>query len=102
MAGVALPGVSQGLGRGLDAVGFRVHGYGLAVPEALRQPKKRIAPIVIPGRCASIRNLKQLGDDILDLDTNDKLGISTAAGTWVAQTAFEALCPKAAAATRSN
>jgi hypothetical protein len=45
------------------------------------------------------RNLKQLNDDILDVDTNDKLGVSTAAGTWVAQTAFEALCPEAAAAT---
>jgi hypothetical protein len=46
------------------------------------------------------RNLKQLDDDILNLDTNDKLGVSTAAGTWVAQTAFEALCPKAAVAKR--
>ena len=43
------------------------------------------------------RNLKRLDDDILDLDTNEKLGVSTAAGTGVAQTAFEALCPKAAA-----
>ena len=46
------------------------------------------------------RNLKQLDDDILNLDTNDKLGVSTAAGTWVAQTAFEALCPKAATVRR--
>jgi hypothetical protein len=37
---VPFPGVSQGLGGGLDAVGFRVHGYGLAVPAARRQPKK--------------------------------------------------------------
>lgn len=46
------------------------------------------------------RNLKQLDGDILDLDTSDKLGVSTAAGTSVAQSAFEALCPKTAAATR--
>jgi predicted nucleic-acid-binding Zn-ribbon protein len=45
------------------------------------------------------RNLQNLDDDILDLDTNDKLS-NAAGGTSVAQTAFEALCPKAAAATR--
>jgi hypothetical protein len=45
------------------------------------------------------RNLQALDDDILNLDTNDKLS-SSAGGTVVASSAFEALCPKAAAATR--
>jgi hypothetical protein len=43
------------------------------------------------------RNLQALDDDILNLDTNDKLS-SYAGGTAVASSAFEALCPKAAAA----
>lgn len=43
------------------------------------------------------RNLQDLNDDILNLDTNDKLS-TYAGGTAVASSAFEALCPKAAAA----
>lgn len=39
------------------------------------------------------RNLQDLGDDILDLDTNERLS-TYAGGTAVASTAFEALCPK--------
>ena len=39
------------------------------------------------------RNLQHLGDDILDLDTNEKLS-TYAGGIAVASTAFEALCPK--------
>jgi hypothetical protein len=42
------------------------------------------------------RNLQALDDDILNLDTNDKLS-NSAGGTAVASSAFEALCPKAAA-----
>ena len=42
------------------------------------------------------RNLKALDGDILNLDTNQKLGSSTAAGSTVAQTAFETLCPEEA------
>jgi hypothetical protein len=45
------------------------------------------------------RNLQALDDDILNLDNNDKLS-TYAGGTAVASTAFEALCPKAAAAGR--
>ena len=41
------------------------------------------------------RNLQALDDDILDLDTNDKIS-NSAGGTAVASSAFEALCPKAA------
>jgi hypothetical protein len=33
-------------------------------------------------------------DDVFDLATNQKLGFSSAAGTAVAQTAIEALCPR--------
>jgi hypothetical protein len=40
------------------------------------------------------RNLEVSGDDILDLDTNEKLGASTATGSTVAWTAFETLFPK--------
>jgi hypothetical protein len=40
------------------------------------------------------RNLEALDDDILNLDTNEKLGDSTAAGSTVAWTAFTTLCPK--------
>ncbi|MBU6461454.1 MAG: hypothetical protein KGK01_08915 [Bradyrhizobium sp.] len=43
------------------------------------------------------RNLQALDDDILDLDTNDKIS-NSAGGTSVATTAFEALCPEAAGA----
>jgi hypothetical protein len=43
------------------------------------------------------RNLQALDDDILNLDTNDKLS-TYAGGTSVATTAFEALCPKDAGA----
>jgi hypothetical protein len=43
------------------------------------------------------RNLQALDDDILDLDTNDKIS-NSAGGTAVASSAFEALCPRAAAA----
>ena len=43
------------------------------------------------------RNLQDLDDDILNLDTNDKLS-TYAGGTAVASSAFETLCPKAAAA----
>jgi hypothetical protein len=39
------------------------------------------------------RNLEALDDDILNLDTNEKLGESTAAGSEVAWTAFQTLCP---------
>jgi hypothetical protein len=39
------------------------------------------------------RNLEVLDGDILNLDTNDKLGISTATGSTVAWTAFQTLCP---------
>jgi hypothetical protein len=42
------------------------------------------------------RNLQALDDDILNLDTHDKLS-TYAGGTAVASSAFEALCPKAAA-----
>ena len=42
------------------------------------------------------RNLQALDDDILNLDTNDKLSTS-AGGTAVASSAFEVLCPKGAA-----
>src|ERR1700754_4946072 len=41
---MVFPGVSQCLGGGLDAVGFGVHPYDLAVPAARRQPKKRMDP----------------------------------------------------------
>ena len=44
------------------------------------------------------RNLQALDDDILNLDANDKLS-NYAGGTAVASSAFEALCPKTAAAT---
>lgn len=44
------------------------------------------------------RNLQALDGDILDLDTRDKMS-NSAGGTAVASSAFEALCPKAAAAT---
>jgi hypothetical protein len=40
------------------------------------------------------RNLQDLDDDILNLDTNDKIS-NSAGGTAVATSAFEALCPKA-------
>ena len=40
------------------------------------------------------RNLQAFDDDILDLDTNDKIS-SSAGGTAVASSAFKALCPKA-------
>jgi hypothetical protein len=43
------------------------------------------------------RNLQALDDDILDLATNEKLS-TYAGGTSVATTAFEALCPRTAAA----
>lgn len=43
------------------------------------------------------RNLQALDDDILNLDTNEKLS-TYAGGTSVATTAFEALCPTAAGA----
>ena len=43
------------------------------------------------------RNLQALDDDILNLDTNGKLS-TYAGGTAVATSAFEVLCPKAAAA----
>jgi hypothetical protein len=43
------------------------------------------------------RNLQGLDDDILNLDTNDKIS-TYAGGTAVASSAFAALCPKAAAA----
>jgi len=45
------------------------------------------------------RNLQELDDDIIDLDKNQKLS-TYAGGTAVASSAFEVLCPKAAAATR--
>lgn len=40
------------------------------------------------------RNLEALDGDILNLDTNEKLGSSTAAGSMVASTAFNTLCPE--------
>jgi hypothetical protein len=43
------------------------------------------------------RNLKRLETDILDIDKNSKLGFAPPINDWdVAQTAFEALCPKTA------
>ena len=45
------------------------------------------------------RNLQALDDDILNLDTNEKLS-TYAGGTSVATTAFEALCPRTAATKR--
>jgi hypothetical protein len=44
------------------------------------------------------RHLQDLDDDILNLDTNDKIS-NYAGGTAVATSAFEALCPKAAGVT---
>lgn len=42
------------------------------------------------------RNLEALDDDILNLDTNEKLGNSASSGSTVALSAFNALCPEKA------
>jgi hypothetical protein len=40
------------------------------------------------------RNLEALDGDILNLDLNEKIGISTGAGSIVASSAFKTLCPE--------
>ena len=45
VAGVIFPGVSQGLGGGLDAVGFGMHPQRLAAPGPRRQPSGRRQPL---------------------------------------------------------
>ena len=84
------------------------HDYSAeCIRQTLEDTKLARAKTTLRGNCRTktytdfwSRNLRHLDDDILNLDTKEKLGVSTATGSMVAQTAFEALCPEAATATR--